>query len=631
MQADYCITLDRVPRELYADICANDAQRAEWVRLFAIDEIKVACDGGLFADNEKVGYSEPLTVAFLEQNPYLVLDTAFFSTEFKHRLLSSISDLDAQTDGLLINSENFQALQLLQEKYQHGIKCIYIDPPFNLNSGADYQYSTNYKDSTWLTILDNRISISKGLLTKDASYFLRCDYHGNHFSRTVLDKAGLEYKTEILLKRSRNEAGSTKMDVTHEYLYAYTQPGNELDKYKIKRSIADIKWTGFLMAGERNPRERTFMGKVIMPPAGQHFSLVQHKVDRLLDEHHLRLKCKKCGCLYFKAKSTESLQKEMKNKNSKFKFYDITSNTFFHGVLELKNCQECQCKEFVVQYLGAPEEFVNDNWLDISSYSRRWNFLTENSEECLERVIKFTNPGEFVLDYFMGSATAMATAQKMGRKWIGIDMGEYYDNIALPRMKKVLNGENSGIGACTTGGLFKYMRLEQYEDTLNNLTITPRQTANEGQFADGFLLGYMLDVETRDSLLNLKWFINPFDVKLNITRQNETIEERIDLPETFNYLIGLNVAQMSWPKPGIMVVEGTTRSGKKTLVIWRDCNRIDNKTLNDFFTRSAYSVRDNEFDIIYVNGDNNLENLRTDEDTWKVTLIEQEFNRKMFS
>ena len=87
---------------------------------------------------------------------------------------------------------------------------------------------------------------------------------------------------------------------------------------------------------------------------------------------------------------------------------------------------------------------------------------------------------------------------------------------------------------------------------------------------------------------------------------------------------------MFWPKPGIMVVEGTTRSGKKTLVIWRDCNRIDNKALNDFFTDSAYSVRDKKFDIIYINGDNNLDNLRTDEDSWKISLIEQEFNRKMF-
>lgn len=630
VQADWCITLDRVPRELYAEICTNDAQRAEWVRLFAIDEIKADSNTGLFNSDAIVGYSEPLTKTFLEQNSFLVLDTAFFSTEFKHRLLSSIPDLDAQTDGVLINSENFQALQLLQEKYHGLINCVYLDPPFNLNTGAEYAYSTNYKDSTWLTLLDNRIQESKKLLAPNASYFLRCDYHGNHFSRTVLDMSGLEYKTEILLKRSRNEAGSTKMDVTHEYLYAYTQPGVELEKYKLERSIADIKWTGFLMAGERNPPQRNFIGKVIYPPTGQHFSLVQSKVDKLLDEHHLRLRCKKCGSLYFKASSTEALQKEMKKKTSKFKFYDITSTTSFYGISELSHCLECQSEDFVVQYLGAPEEFVNDNWLDISSYSRHWGFLTENSEECLERVIKFSIPGGIVLDYFMGSGTTVATAQKMGRKWIGIDMANYFYSVAFPRMKKVLGGENSGIGACINGGMFKYMRLEQYEDTLNNLNIAPLQTASEGQFADGFLIGYMLDVETRDSLLNLKWFINPFDMKLNIKRQNETFEERIDLPETFNYLIGLNVSQMSWPKPGIMVVEGSTRSGKKTLVIWRDCNRIDNKALNDFFTRSAYSVHDNKFDIIYVNGDNNLENLRTDEDTWKVTLIEQEFNRKMF-
>ena len=213
-------------------------------------------------------------------------------------------------------------------------------------------------------------------------------------------------------------------------------------------------------------------------------------------------------------------------------------------------------------------------------------------------------------------------------------MGGYFDTVTKPRIEKVIYSKdwNGGKPVSRAGSshCFKYMRLEQYEDTLNNLTITPRQTAREGQFAEGFLLGYMLDVETRDSLLNLKWFINPFDVKLNITRQNEAVEERIDLPETFNYLIGLNVTQMFWPKPGIMVVEGTTRSVKKTLVIWRDCNRIDNKALNDFFTDSAYSVRDKKFDIIYINGDNNLDNLRTDEDSWKISLIEQEFNRKMF-
>ena len=99
---------------------------------------------------------------------------------------------------------------------------------------------------------------------------------------------------------------------------------NDVEKYKVERSLADIKWTGFLMAGDRNPPERTFLGITITPPKGQHFSLVQPKVDKLLSEFHLRLRCKKCGSLYYEANSTQELEQKMKGKTDKFKFYDIT-------------------------------------------------------------------------------------------------------------------------------------------------------------------------------------------------------------------------------------------------------------------------------------------------------------------
>lgn len=105
VQCDYCITLDRVPKEFYSEIIANDAQRKEWVRLFAIDEIK--------GDMMTEAYSEPLTMEFLRQNPFLVLDTAFFDAKFKHQLVKSMENIDEQTNGLLINSENFQAINFL--------------------------------------------------------------------------------------------------------------------------------------------------------------------------------------------------------------------------------------------------------------------------------------------------------------------------------------------------------------------------------------------------------------------------------------------------------------------------------------------------------------------------------------
>lgn len=131
VESNYCITLDRVPEKFYAEIAANDAQREEWMRLFAIDEITSQNTDGSFVAG-KSRYSVPLTVEFLKENPFLVLDTKFFTAEFKNALLASIDHIDEQCDGLLINSENFQALELLQEKYRGCVKCVYIDPPYKV-------------------------------------------------------------------------------------------------------------------------------------------------------------------------------------------------------------------------------------------------------------------------------------------------------------------------------------------------------------------------------------------------------------------------------------------------------------------------------------------------------------------
>lgn len=165
VESNYCITLDRVPDSLYAEIATNDAQREEWVRLFAIDEIKAEAADGLFGEG-KAGYSVPLTVEFLKENPFLVLDTKFFTSEFKNSLLASIDNIDEQCDGLLINSENFQALELLQEKYKEQIQCIYVDPPYN-TSASEIAYKNSYKHSSWMTLLNDRLIEGKKLLKKD--------------------------------------------------------------------------------------------------------------------------------------------------------------------------------------------------------------------------------------------------------------------------------------------------------------------------------------------------------------------------------------------------------------------------------------------------------------------------------
>lgn len=127
VQTDYCITLDKVDESFYPEIIDNGKQIEEWKKLFAIDEIE--------------GYIEPLTIKFLKENPYLVLDTAFYDENFKEKLIESIDNIDEKTDGLLIHSENFQALNLLQERYKDKVDNIFIDPPYNTGDGSQVQIS----------------------------------------------------------------------------------------------------------------------------------------------------------------------------------------------------------------------------------------------------------------------------------------------------------------------------------------------------------------------------------------------------------------------------------------------------------------------------------------------------------
>ena len=188
----------------------------------------------------------------------------------------------------------------------------------------------------------------------------------------------------------------------------------------------------------------------------------------------------------------------------------------------------------------------------------------------------------------------------------------------------------------------KFLRLESYEDALNNLEVK-RPSTGQGAltfsgddmkgFREDYLLHYMLDVETRGSasLLNIDGFQNPFAYELKIATSSagETRPTKVDLIETFNYLLGLQV-KTTETLQGFRVVTGQTLAGEKVLVIWRNLDEKDNGALEGFFAKQKYNPRDMEFDLIYVNGDNNLQNLRREDETWKVRLIEEEFQRLMF-
>ena len=165
-ETSWSVTLDRIDEGFFEEIAAYDAQREAWVRLYAIDRIA--------GDLVKARYTSPLTAQFLRDNRSLVLDTRHFSADFTARLLATFGDLDDATDGVLVHSENFQALNLLQGRYRGEVKCVYIDPPYNTGSDG-FSYRDAYQHSSWMSMISDRAHLSRLLLRPDAGYFAKID------------------------------------------------------------------------------------------------------------------------------------------------------------------------------------------------------------------------------------------------------------------------------------------------------------------------------------------------------------------------------------------------------------------------------------------------------------------------
>jgi adenine-specific DNA-methyltransferase len=261
---------------------------------------------------------------------------------------------------------------------------------------------------------------------------------------------------------------------------------------------------------------------------------------------------------------------------------------------------------------------------------------------------------DLVADHFAGSGTTGHAVINLNRedggrrKFILVEMGEYFDTVLVPRLKKVIftpewkDGKPKRMPTQEeverSPRILKILRLESYEDTLNNLEIkrTEAQQTLLDQYAgfrEDYMLRYMLDVETRGSasLLNIDRFEDPFSYKLDIATgtAGETKPTVVDLVETFNYLIGLRVQTIDHIG-GVRVVTGTNPQGERVLILWRNTRQMDNDALDEWFRKQGYNTKDQEYDVIYVNGDNNLENLKRPDQTWKVRLTEEEFKRLMF-
>lgn len=263
-----------------------------------------------------------------------------------------------------------------------------------------------------------------------------------------------------------------------------------------------------------------------------------------------------------------------------------------------------------------------------------------------------------VIDFFAGSGTTGHAVIQMNRedggsrKYILVEQGEYFGKVTKPRVQKTVYSADwkDGTPAIPETGIshcFKVLKLESYEDTLNNLQLR-RTAGHDDLFAklpqkakDDYLLNYMLDVESRGSLLSVEDFKKPFDYTLNVAVDSAGAFEprKIDVVETFNYLIGLRVKHIdAQPERGFVTVTGALPSGESCLVLWRDCEVLDYEGVSKLCDKLAINPADNEFDVVYINGDHNIPTVltQTAEEggatrVLKLRQIEPEFVSHMFS
>jgi adenine-specific DNA-methyltransferase len=241
VETNWCITLDLIDEKFYPEIAANQKQIDEWIEYYKIDEIKNDDKQIKFDGIRQIPFSTPLTVEFLKQNKNLVLDTKYFDNDFKERLIESIDNLDERTNGLLIHSENFQALNLLQEKYKEKIQCIYIDPPYNTNA-SEIIYKNGYKHSSWLSLMENRLALSKKFNTEDGTTIIAIDKYEH--TRLVELLRQLHPNNDIVsVAVEHNKKGTQGDHFSYSNEFAVFSISNELKKLNSKLLPEDEEYS----------------------------------------------------------------------------------------------------------------------------------------------------------------------------------------------------------------------------------------------------------------------------------------------------------------------------------------------------------------------------------------------------
>ncbi|KAA0257568.1 site-specific DNA-methyltransferase [Deferribacter autotrophicus] len=652
----YVITLDKIKEyageefleNILDEILCNEKQLEEWKELF---EIEVKDKKDLIVNNTLQG----------KEWKKLPIDTKYFDEEFKWKLLVALSeknDLDEILDGVLIKSENFQALNLLLNKYYKKVQTIYIDPPYNTGND-DFLYKDKYKHSSWITLMSNRLDLSKYFIKEEGSIFTSIDDTEDAYLKLLFNSIFGErnFLNSIAYERSSVSGlgqGSTFLVNTHETILSYSKNKIKLKTYDLNGEYPfryeDMKRYNKILVDEGMKNE---LMRFQAPSTGEDVIIYEHKNPTIetisLASYEKRMK--EIESIYID-NFNRIFRLTIVQKENRFqrKLMEICKKGFFsveylvsRGKNKGKRVKIFLYNGQVLAWLKDTAKIENNKIIKTNKLSDFWPHsfipkadLSNEGKVTLNRgkkpeallkliILASSNESNIVLDFFLGSATTTAVAHKLKRKWIGIEIEKYFENLALKRMKYVLNGEQTGISKEVNwrgGGFFKYHTLEQYEDALENIEF---EETNKLMFElPDYFVKYMLEWETKNSntFLNLEKLKNPFNYRLKIMEDYQQKEVKTDVIETFNYLLGLHVSKYRILEDNdrkYVFVFGE-KEGKRIAIVWRSIEDIDFEKDKEVIEEN---IKDFEPDETYINGEALVKNFRHIEPLFKSSMFEK--------
>ena len=377
------------------------------------------------------------------------------AAQVPYRLLESVSthgEPASAQGNLLIQGDNLEALKALLPFYRGQVKCIFIDPPYNTKSAFEH-YDDNLEHSQWLSMMLPRLQLLRDLLSDDGSIWVTIDDNEGHYLKVLMDEvfgrrnfvANLAWHKRV---SPANDAHYFSND--HDHILVYAKTKAKWNPNKLPRSEAQQKyytnpdndprgpWNSAAYTCAKTADERpNLYYPLIHPKTGEEVWPKRTRVwafGRETHEEHVRN-----SMIYWGVDGGASLPRIKK-------FLDGSGDVVPRSIWAHEDSGHNQ--EAMLEGLALFESA---------------RFGTPKPERLLQRILQVaTHPNDLVLDSFLGSGTTAAVAHKMGRRWIGIEMGEHAATHCLPRLQKVLDGEQGGISQAVNwqgGGGFRFMRL----------------------------------------------------------------------------------------------------------------------------------------------------------------------------